>query len=447
MATDDFLSRTTLFAQRAVRWPAPGPPSDPEVREALTCTEVTLHIPRHVASRLDVQLAGLTATNLLSRTGFRVGFDVPEDVRLAIPHPMGDEQAGLRENLRALARTVRPPASSDFATDRAESDVLSLAVEPRDGSVHLAWTCWSGSCNHDRTLPGDDIGTAVGPIVAAHLGCLEIFKGAIRRLALERADSSSEPFPDAQPAATVLSLEGFDLESSATSARWQRPVLDLADTVFVSAGAMIHASIFALSSTVDLRGRAVVVDPGVLDEPDLNRYSLARFRDLDRKKSSLLTSVMDGWADLDDWTCRYQELPSALTGGPIAVVGVDHIPTRSDVQQHWPDLLLCGATTRDAIVLSRHSAVGSGACCGCVHPPSDAEEPGPVPTLAPVSGLAGVMLAAELIKTHGRARPQSDPLPEGSRIDAATLQLGRPLNLRRSRPHPRKGCACGRAER
>lgn len=95
--------------------------------------------------------------------------------------------------------------------------------------------------------------------------------------------------------------------------------------------------------------------------------------------------------------CRY-EASTVRQIGPLArrvLVGVDHNPSRWEVQKAAPDWLGIGATTHWCAMASFHRA-GLG-CAQCLHPTDDPRD-GPIPTVAFVSFWAGLMLATYFIR-------------------------------------------------
>src|SRR5438309_8088945 len=85
--SDDIYSRTVLFAQQAVRWAPPGPPSDQAVRSALKAHTIGVAVRDDLAHRVDVQLALLTLVNMVARYGCRVALRI-RAVRVVIDHPL-----------------------------------------------------------------------------------------------------------------------------------------------------------------------------------------------------------------------------------------------------------------------------------------------------------------------------------------------------------------------
>jgi len=133
---------------------------------------------------------------------------------------------------------------------------------------------------------------------------------------------------------------------------------------------------------------------------------------------------------------RY-ERASATAIGPLAphvLIGVDHIPTRWEVQRAEPDWLGVGATTHWSAMSSFHQR--GLACAGCLHP-SDDPNTAPIPTVAFVSFWAGLLLATYL----ARKAAGHDLSP---REQYTYMWPLRPERLWRSPVATRRDCPVGR---
>src|SRR5438445_8768379 len=437
--SDDIYSRTVLFAQQAVRWPPPGPPSDHAVRSALQTHTIGVAVRDDLAHRVDVQLALLTLVNLVARYGCPVALGI-QAVRVVIDHPLVPPGSQLDEALARLAADIHPAI-------RALTPPLltcEFGATPGDRALGVTWTTWCGGAGRGCCPPHLDVGRALGPVVGAHLAAIEVFKALMRCLAGDLGASSGNLDRDLAAGEPRLSLLTYERELDDHNRDSGLPSLDLGETVFVSAGAITNAALSGLVSTRDLPGVGRVIDAGILDPPDLNRYSLALARDEGTPKAPLLRDRLRGVATLVPVPRRYEDVNLADRAGHIAVVGVDQVSSRSAVQRDWPEVLLCGATERDEIFGTVHLKASGLACCECLYPPDGLPTPGRVPTLAPVSGLAGLVLAAELLKI---ANPSLESLRLHNRLHLRALQLERRWNISVGQALPRQGCRCGRATR
>lgn len=434
---DDLLSRTVLFAQTGVRWPKE--PSGDVVREALTSFTVELSISAAVASRADVQLAAITFLNLVARYGCPIIVDVPP-VPITLRHPLVAEGSRIDSALRALGKEINPSAADSSHT--VDFRIAIGGTAAGEEALRIGWTLWTSVVGAAARMPPNDIGASFGPMIGANLAALEVFKAVLRQIGRCLGTSSDAFDRDAASAEPAFSLLSYDREFDDRGISPPTGVINLSETTFVSAGAMTSAALFGLVGVVRTAGTGRVMDPGILDPPDVNRYAFAFERDDGSAKAPLLAARLSSCVDLCPVSTRYEDLPPEERRARIAVVGVDQVPSRAIVQRDWPDLLLCGATQGPEVIVTRHEARSEAACCECIHSPEGAELPRSVPTLSAVSGLAGLVLAAELVK-EGTAHLAAYRLP--GRLHMRPLQLRRRLNVEVSRPEPRSGCSCGRA--
>jgi hypothetical protein len=241
----------------------------------------------------------------------------------------------------------------------------------------------------------------LGPLVAACLGASSVFKAALRRFADRFPDLVNENTRwDLRPCDQCLSLLDYSLGRS-DSAHLGGNAFS-SPLVFISAGAICSATAYALHTAALAVPRARIFEPKKLDPPGLNRYLTASASDLDRAKPD----IMAPWLFCSDGVdCRYEPFsqdsgPTALGSDAIYIVGVDHVPSRWAAQQAWPSLLVVGATEHDQIRVSVHvSPLDNKACARCLDVLDPQTALGEViPAISFVSGLAGVMIAAELLK-------------------------------------------------
>ena len=92
---------------------------------------------------------------------------------------------------------------------------------------------------------------------------------------------------------------------------------------------------------------------------------------------------------------RFDSLASVWAFAPRVLVGVDHIPTRWDVQHANPRYLGIGATTHWSAMATHHCP--ATACAGCAHPHDDTMA-GPIPTVAVVSFLAALLQTVDFLR-------------------------------------------------
>lgn len=253
-------------------------------------------------------------------------------------------------------------------------------------------------------------------LAAAGLVAGEAFKAAMRRVRSFAIDVHMFDQQYAPTRSVALKLQAPRVTSHP---------LDLGEFDCVSAGAIAHATLFALARIPGIRGACRVIDDDVSDLTNLNRNALLRRSRVGLRKVTDLGTQNLGNLRVTGLPTRLsvdgaQELSLASS----LLVGVDHIPTRWVVQNARPSWLSIGATSHSMAMVSFHEN-GLG-CARCLHPVDDDRNDDPIPTLSIVSHWAGLMLA-EMFLGHcaGNAVPairQSTcfwPLrPEAGRWDA-----------------------------
>ncbi len=146
------------------------------------------------------------------------------------------------------------------------------------------------------------------------------------------------------------------------------------------------------------------IEPERLEFSNLNRYPLATCDEAYNRLAKVSSIAKIGAGDLyvveEPYSFRMFRArePEEME---IAVVGVDDIPTRWDVQRAFPRLILNGASELDYVSVSRHSidSIAEKACLGCLNPRNGVLPPSKfLPTIAFVPGFIGAILAGEIIK-------------------------------------------------
>jgi hypothetical protein len=140
-----------------------------------------------------------------------------------------------------------------------------------------------------------------------------------------------------------------------------------------------------------------VIEPDVIELPNLNRYPLARRSDCGRRKADVLNGFGTPAVRIASVADRFSAATST-TIGPLAshvLVGVDDIPARWDVQRAAPGWVCVAGTSHLFALVTAHER--GEACAGCVHP-RDEDIGGTIPTISFVSFWAGLMQMRELLR-------------------------------------------------
>lgn len=443
-------ARSLLFAREAVRWPGGVAPAEEEILAGLTRYPVLLTGDRGYLETTVGQAAVLFTANLLARMFPVLRLDIPADIRLRVASPFGITARTLRDAVAATAAAVYPRASQDAGLlPLGGALVLGSAAGvnlPAGATVARAdgdgWMVRAGAAGDSRVPTS---GNPLGALVSVAFAAMELFRGFLRTLVPGEPVSDDPAWWDLAPATEDVAFSLLDYSRGGTGHEYE-PLpadIDLGEVTFVSAGAMAHCTLYGLLS-VGAQGVGSVAEPKDLDEPDLNRYLLATAADLGRDKAPLFAGRAAPGFELNWEKVRYQESAARakfLDNGqraPLVLAGVDHPPSRIEIQRDDPEVLVNGATERADVCVSRHSAAESDAAClECITP--NEEVPGTIPTLGPVSALAGLLLAAEVVKER---LPHLAKWRLSGAVRVSTLRADSPYGVRIWAPEPQDGCAC-----
>lgn len=381
------LDRTLLLMRDFLRPETP----DDAMMQALISTRVALVSDRLNLSSNSAQSAFVSLAMMAARSGAEIHLVAPRTELIGRQPPLSSNEllGGLLEVGSDLIPDVE--IHEGESPGRFDAAIVLGNTRWRGSAAHVARIGadeWSGSISAIGDLaPFGKVDFPFGGLVAAALACSEIFKASMRKLREFAVEPSlfDEYFAPTRSAAVCLSPR----RARAFAGR-------VGSFDLVSAGAISHSVLFALSRIPDVSGRVRLLDPETSDISNLNRYALLR-------RSRLNTTKV---ADL-----KKQDLGLLVTGqavrfrrgdpnlvpslAPTVLVGVDHIPTRWDVQSAQPDWLAIGATTHYSAMASFHDA--RVPCAACLHPVDD-DNDAPIPTVAFVSFWAGLMLSGLFVR-------------------------------------------------
>jgi hypothetical protein len=167
----------------------------------------------------------------------------------------------------------------------------------------------------------------------------------------------------------------------------------------ISGGAITNAALYALLRMPAISAAMRIIEPDLLDLPNLNRYALARRSMMGWPKTRALEAFQTPAITIIGHEQFFNDT-TATDLAPIAprlLVGVDRIPSRWDSQRAaGPGWVCAGSSSHDFVLVSAHPT--GGACTGCVHP-RDENIAGDIPTISFVSFWAGLIQTLELIAT------------------------------------------------
>ncbi|HEY0413302.1 MAG TPA: hypothetical protein VGD66_09175 [Allosphingosinicella sp.] len=378
------LARTTLLFQVDLDLRDPA-----VVLRALTTPSILLVADEKVVSTLSGQVAITTAAMLMARSGHRVFIDVPDAPLTGLQPPMSGRT--LYEAISGVGGQLINGVEIAVGCPLFRPDVAFVCGRPEIGMhtkarrvVSVGWSDWSGEINEwpmgSRCSNGD---WPMGAMAAAVLMASEAVKisGRILTNLSDRSGHLREVFADCRTARLRLAPESTPKS------------VGLGRFDIISAGAVSNGFLYALLRLPGLSGRARVFDQDLSDQTNGNRNMLLVGALLHLAKVDLF-KYFEGGLQIEPVQRHFRkdDLPSLAD---VVMVGVDDIPTRwllAGARASWMGV---GATSHFGSMASVHYPYS--ACAACLHP-HDELQAGPVPTIAFVSFLSGLMVAADLIR-------------------------------------------------
>jgi hypothetical protein len=249
----------------------------------------------------------------------------------------------------------------------------------------------------------------VGPLVAAALAAGEVFKALF-----------ALSYPDALLTARFVGAAGtfscFDYSFEGANPPLEPLTLDAFLVGLGGVGAAVVRALGELGSNVS--GRLRLIDADKLSTDNLNRVLYARVTAaLDEEpkvdEAKLYLGARLPNIDVSKHQETFEGFKRRLAPRrqdrrlDVVITGLDNDEARHEVQRDLPRVLIDGATGRDADLIVERSVIGEWGCLGCtrqmaapVNPDAECDDPpdNRAPSLSFVSGFAGTLAAAELIK-------------------------------------------------
>jgi len=388
MSSADQLARTIALLQTELEI------SDAAVvASKLTKLKVALVAGDEVMKTRAGQVALLTSALLLARSGHQVFVNIFDAPLIGYQPPFqGTTIYEAIGNLRGQLITgsdisVGFPVQPDVAFDIGGRSSIPPFTARK--TISVGWSSWAGEiaawpCKPPTTE--DD--WPMGAMAAAVLVAAEAVKPAIRLLAPISGHPGyvRELFAGSQTAMLRLAPEHTPKVSA------------LGAFDVISAGAVTNAVMYALLRLPDVVGDARAFDKDGSDPSNRNRNMLLIGLLQHLAKVELFAHFARG-IRVEPIARHFAESDLADLAENV-IVGVDDVPTRwllAGAKVNWMGV---GATTDFGSMASIHFPYS--ACAACLHPHNE-DAPGPAPTIAFVSFLAGLMVAADFLVELSRS--------------------------------------------
>lgn len=383
MTSAEQLSRTILLFQTDLGI------ADPAiVLRALTSPRISLIADTSVVNTLSGQAAISTAAMMMARSGHSVFIDTPDAPLIGYQPPMSGRT--FHEAINSVGDWMIDGVSISIGCPLLLPDIAfvfgdggaAMGVSARR-VVSVGWTDWSAEISpwpvQARCDPGE---WPIGAMGAAVLVASEAAK--LAGLSLARLAGSGGHFHELfGPTKAVRLALAPDLTPHCP---------DLGEFDLISAGAVSNAFFYALLRLPDASGNARTFDRDCSDHPNRNRNMLLLPEFVDHPKVDLFKHFGRG-ISVEPVDRHFTEADLANLSDRVAI-GVDDIPTRWILAKHPSSWMGVGATSHFNSMASVHYP--HGACAACLHPQDEALA-GLTPTIAFVSFLAGLMMAADFL--------------------------------------------------
>jgi molybdopterin/thiamine biosynthesis adenylyltransferase len=298
-----------------------------------------------------------------------------------------------------------------FEPTAEEPFVYTIAIGGSSSGADLVVDAhgWLASLGHVLDQPEEAIVNPVGPLAAAALAAGEVFK-ALFALSYPNAPLTR------RFAGAAGTFSCFDYSFDGANPALEPFTLDAFLIGLGGVGAAVVRTLGELGS--NLRGQLRLIDADKLSTDNLNRVLYARLKaavdrdpKADEAKLYLDTrlpnvAVSKHQESFDEFKRKFARRREDRRFD-VVITGLDKDEARHEVQRDLPRVLIDGATGRDANLTVERSVIGEWGCLGCtrqmaapVDPDTECDDPpdNRAPSLSFVSGLAGTLAAAELIK-------------------------------------------------
>lgn len=334
------------------------------------------------------QTALVTLVSMLNRMGMQVGLAIP-DVPIINPQPP-ISGASLSEVLIASSEMFVSGAAVRNASDFRPDLIFALGDTKFTKGSSPCWRLsgseWCGALAIDgaQETPSWTADWSIGSMVSAALASSEAFKFVMRNLPF-RNQTDQVFFERSQVCSWDFGRIPVPEEE-----------IDLGRVDLISAGAICQAALYTLLNLPKVRLSGRIFDDDVTASSNLNRNMLSTVADIGSAKINVAAQCCGTKLQLDPINNRFLDNGSHGTLADRVLVGVDHIPSRWDVQRSAPNWLAISGTSHFSVSSSAHDP--ETPCSGCLHPVDDNAAPGPIPTVSFISFWAGLAMAVRLVR-------------------------------------------------
>ncbi len=341
-------------------------PSLEDIRRRLDETPIAVVVgAEHVAS-LDTQMTALTAVNLLARLFRRLVIVVPSDAVTDTRLPFVEGTLG--PALAVFAKRVHASVRTELAETVPLGGFALHVADTSAGSGYSSAYCsgagWGARVGRQPVRVSTAAGeNPIGPLIAAALGCAELFKLVFNDVLQGVIPAENETF-------SALTLEVGDVDPALPLGG-----VTLPHTTLVGAGSIGSAFLWGLTHLRGAQGELVIVDHDTLKphNPDRAILILDEAGNLELPKATWARDVVRPYLpgmslEAHEGTIRgyVDGLPPEYVL-PLAISAVDSIESRRDVQDALPERILNASTGPTKVEISRHGFADGRGCLYCMY--------------------------------------------------------------------------------
>jgi ThiF family len=256
------------------------------------------------------------------------------------------------DELKALALRINPDI--EFSDSAPGETSICIGGFSANGVLYPTSAGWIARLGHANPSDGG-IENPYSASASAAFACSELF----RRIFLH-----SPPEPD-------LSISLLDFESS-VGKDLELAEESINDVLFVGAGAVGNAAIWAMARDKRTSGILTLLDHETLSLSNLQRYVLGEYSDISKIKVDMAAKALRHSRFV---VSTYQSTlenflpPQGWLQPPTTCVSVDNVNGRRVAQALLPRLVINGWTGERALGSSWHEFSNDAACLACLYQP------------------------------------------------------------------------------
>lgn len=360
------------------------------ILRALTSPRIAIVASDAVAHSFAGQTAITTAAMLMARSGHQVFVDTPDATLVghqppftggSLHHALTDVGSKL---IDGVPIHIGPPIGSADIVFYLGTD-LPWMVSPAARYISVGASDWEASISeHPMRQLWSAFDWPMGALAAAVLMAAEAIKVTARMLLpLSPHRGHLRGMFEERPTATLE-----------LAPRYTPLVRELGGLDTISAGAVSNGAVYALYRIPGVRADLRTFDGDISDGSNLNRNALLISTFLALAKVELFKVFAPPGVHVEPIDENYP-LDGSVRLTNRVLVGVDDVPARWAAARAGTLWMGVGATDHFNSMASVHH--GHSACAACLHPRNETL-PGPTPTIAFVSFLAGLLVASDLLR-------------------------------------------------